>query len=274
MRVQVSARRYNCWKNLPRCSVRLQLALAGGAGRLMPTPLDVCVLGRIGYDLYAVEHNRPLGAVQHFSRHLGGSTANTAVGLARLGLKVGFIGSIGNDLLADYLVGFLDAEKVDARYVRRVDGYNTSLCLSQVSPPDRFPQVFYRSNPADMQAVVGSAERAYIETAKMFITNGTSLAASPARESTVDALKTARAAGLRTVFDIDYRASSWTSPQEAGRMARSVLSLADVILGNEEEFALLTGAEDRKAQIASVLDTGVGVIVRKLGARGVEGYTR
>ena len=248
--------------------------MVGGAGKIMPSPLDVCVLGRIGYDLYAVEQNRPLAAVQHFSRHLGGSTANTAVGLARLGLKVGFIGCIGNDLLADYLIGFLDAEKVDTRYVRRIDGYNTSLCLSEVSPPDKFPQVFYRSNPADMQVVVGAGERSYIETAKMFITNGTSLAASPARESTIDALKTARAGGLRTVFDVDYRASSWKSRQDAGRMARSVLAFVDVILGNEEEFALLTGAEDRKTQIDSLLDAGPTVIVRKLGARGVEAHTR
>ena len=66
--------------------------------------MEVCVLGRIGYDLHAVEQNQPLADVKHFSRHLGGSSANIAVGLARLGLSVGIISSVGKDALADFLV--------------------------------------------------------------------------------------------------------------------------------------------------------------------------
>jgi 5-dehydro-2-deoxygluconokinase len=239
----------------------------------MERALDICVLGRVGYDLYAIEQNRPLSEVENFSRQLGGSSANTAVGLARLGLKVGLIACIGNDLLADYLLRFLSSEKVDNEFVRRVDGFNTSLCLTEVSPPDKFPQVFYRSNPADMQVTVGAAERAYIQGAKMFITNGTSLAAPPARESAIDALKTARATGLRTVFDIDFRPSSWSSPAAAGSMAQSVLPLIDVVLGNVEELSILTGESDCREQVSAVLSAGVKILVRKLGEKGVEAYT-
>ena len=121
----------------------------------MADALDVCVLGRVGYDLYAVEQGRPLAEVEHFSRHLGGSSANIAVGLARLGRRVAIISAVGDDALADYLIGFLDKERVDARRVTRVAGFGTSLCLTEVSPPDRFPQVFYRYKPADSQVQVG-----------------------------------------------------------------------------------------------------------------------
>lgn len=236
--------------------------------------MHVSVLGRIGYDLYAVEHNRPLAEVEHFSRHLGGSSANIAVGLARLGLHVGIISCVGKDALADYLLSFLRQEGVDTQFVARVEGYNTSLSLSEVSPPDRFPQVFYRSRPADLRVVVGSAERAYIRRARMFVTNGTSLAASPACESTLDALRTARAAGVRTVFDVDYRASSWTSADEAGRIARTALPWVDVVLGNEDELSILAGTNDPAAQVREVLGHGVTLLVRKLGAKGVEAHTR
>jgi 5-dehydro-2-deoxygluconokinase len=234
---------------------------------------DVCVLGRIGYDLYAVEQNRALSEVEHFSRHLGGSSANIAVGLARLGLSVAMISCVGKDLLADYLLSFLNREGIDSRCVRLLQGHNTSLCLSEVSPPDRFPQVFYRSNPAEIQVVLGASERDLIHQASMFVTNGTSLASSPARESTVEALKTARAAGLRTIFDVDYRSSSWTSPQEAGRVARAVLPWVDVILGNDEELSLLTDTNDTKAQVTAVLDAGTKLLIRKLGSKGVEAHT-
>lgn len=236
--------------------------------------MEVCVLGRIGYDLYAVEHGRPLGEVEHFSRHLGGSSANIAVGLARLGHDVGIIGSVGADALADYLLGFLKSEKVDTRFVRLVPGFNTSLCLTEVSPPDRFPQVFYRREPADTRVDVGPAELDEVRRSRLFVTNGTSLAASPSREATLAALRAAREAGARTVLDVDYRASSWPAPEAAGEQARRALPFVDVVLGNEDEILLLTGESDPGRQVTSVLDAGVGLLVRKLGARGVETHTR
>jgi 5-dehydro-2-deoxygluconokinase len=235
--------------------------------------LDVCVLGRIGYDLFAAEHNRPLAQVEHFSRHLGGSSANIAVGLARLGLRVGIISCLGKDPLADYLLDFLRQEGVDTKFVSLVEGYNTSLCLTEVSPPDRFTQVFYRRQAADTRLTIGPATLSYIQQAGMFVTNGTSLASSPARESTLDALKTAREAGLRTVLDIDYRESSWSGPGEAGELARRALPWVDIVLANEDELNVVTGQRESRAQVEGVLSLGAGLLVRKLGPKGVEAHT-
>lgn len=236
--------------------------------------LDVCVLGRIGYDLYAVEQNRPLAEVEHFARHLGGSSANMAVGLARLGLRTGIISCIGKDALADYLLRFLRQEGVDTQHVRLVEGYSTSLCLTEVSPPDRFPQVFYRQRPADIRVEVGETEKTYIRRARMFVTNGTSLSASPAREATQAALRVARESGARTVLDVDYRPSSWKSSEEAGEEARRVLPWVEVVLGNEEELEILSGQPDKRSQVEAVLSRGVKVLVRKLGAKGAQVFSR
>ena len=239
-----------------------------------PGGIEVCVLGRIGYDLYALDHHKPLPEVERFERKLGGSSANMAVGLARLGLRVGMIAALGDDALADYLVGFLRNEGVDTRFVQRVPGCNTSLCLTEVSPPDRFPQVFYRKEPADTRVRVGPGELDYARQARLFITNGTSLAADPSRTATLQALEAARGAGARTVLDVDYRASSWASPEEAGVQARRALPFTDVVIGNEDEVELLTGERDAARQVRRALDAGPGLLVRKLGARGVEAHAR
>lgn len=236
--------------------------------------IEVIVLGRIGYDLFAVEQGRPLAKVVHFSRHLGGSTANIAVGLARLGLSVGIISRLGKDLLADFLLDFLRQESVNTDFVKLVEGYSTSLSLSQVSPPDEFSQVFYRHRPADSQVVVGDEELRLIRNSRLFVTNGTSLSASPAREATRFALQTAREAKVTTVFDIDYRASSWSSPEAAGEEAFRALPWADVVIGNEEECLLLTGEKTPAGQVEKILDSGVRIVVRKLGSKGVEAHTR
>lgn len=236
--------------------------------------MDACVLGRIGYDLYATEHGRPLDQVEHFSRHLGGSSANIAVGLARLGLNVGIISCIGDDELSPFLLGFLEREGVDTRHVQRSKGRNTSLCLTEICPPSDFRQVFYRRDPADLQLRAGDAELAYAAEARMFVTNGTALAASPSRESALAAMRTAHEKALRVVFDVDYRASSWPSPEEAGKQARAALPWVSVLLGNEAELSLLTGISDAREQAHMLSGLGVSMIVRKLGERGVEAFSR
>jgi 5-dehydro-2-deoxygluconokinase len=236
--------------------------------------IEVSVLGRIGYDLFAVEQGRTLASAEHFSRHLGGSSANIAVGLARLGLSVGIISRLGKDPLADYLLDFLRKESVNTEFVKLVEGYSTSLSLSQVSPPDQFSQVFYRQRPADTQVVVGDQELKVVRSSRMFVTNGTSLSASPSCEATRLALQTARESKATTAFDIDYRASSWSSPGAAGEEAFRALPWVDIVIGNEEECQLLTGEVRPARQVEKILESGVRVLVRKLGSKGVEAYTK
>src|SRR5438270_4508949 len=135
-------------------------------------PMDITILGRIGYDLYSEEPDVPLPQVRRFSRYLGGSSANMAVGLSRLGVDVGIAAALGTDSLSQFLIDFLAAERVDVSRVRRSPGYLPSLCLTEVSPPDRFPQVFYRRDPADTQVDLEPADLDYLASGRMFITNG------------------------------------------------------------------------------------------------------
>jgi len=230
--------------------------------------IDVGILGRIGYDLYSEEPNVPLPKVRRFSRYLGGSSANMAVGLARLGARVGIVGCLGTESLSDFLIEFLQAEKVDTAHVQRVDGALPSLCLTEVTPPDRFPQVFYRRDPADTHVDLGEDELRYLSSGRMFITNGTSLCASPSRESTYRALERARAAGCRVVLDVDYRSMSWRKPEEAGLAVRLALPLVDVLIGNDLELKLVAGADTLEAAIDKLRAARLPMLVSKLGSEG------
>src|SRR5215469_8632788 len=96
--------------------------------------VDVVILGRIGYDLYSEEPHVPLPQVRRFSRYVGGSSANMAVGLARLGARVGIISALGDDRLSDFLIEFMRRENVDTSYVQRATGFLPSLCLTEISP--------------------------------------------------------------------------------------------------------------------------------------------
>ena len=233
---------------------------------------DVSVLGRIGYDLYSEEPHVPLPKVRRFSRYLGGSSANMAVGLARLGASVGIAGCVGTDRLSDFLLDFLQSENVDTTRVRRAAGYLPSLAITEVSPPDRFPQVFYRRDPADTQVDLSEDDLEYLAQARMFITNGTSLCASPSRESTYLALERAKERGARVVLDVDYRSMSWRRPEEAGLAVRLALPLVDVLIGNDLELKLVAGVGSLEAAVEK-LRLRLPMLVSKLGDQGTRVWT-
>ncbi len=229
--------------------------------------MQVAIVGRIGYDLYSEEPNVPLPEVRRFSRYLGGSSANMAVGLSRLGAQVGIVGAVGTDRLSDFLLSFLEREKVGTAHVQRVPGYLPSLCLTEVSPPDRFPQVFYRHEAVDTKLSIAAPALDFIDGCRMFITNGTSLCASPSRESTYLALERAHRAGARVVFDVDFRAMSWPSPVEAGLAVRLALPFVDVLIGNQLELNLVAGYDDLDRSTAALRER-VPMLVSKLGEQG------
>ena len=230
--------------------------------------MEVAVLGRIGYDLYSEEPHVPLPQARRFSRYLGGSSANIAVGLARLGAQVGIVAALGNDSLSQFLLDFLRSENVETSHVQTAPGFLPSLCLTEVSPPDRFPQVFYRRDPADTQLDVSEEDLNDIASARMFITNGTSLCASPSRESTYLAMERAHGAGCRVVLDVDYRSMSWRRAEDAGLAVRLALPLVDVLIGNDVELKLVTGAATLDEAVAMLRHARVPMLVSKLGHLG------
>ncbi len=235
------------------------------------------VLGRAGYDLYSAEPGARLDQTRRFQAGLGGSSANIAVGLARLGWRVSMAAAVSRDAVGRFIQARLRAEGIRLDALQTVAGHASSLCLTQIAPPDGAEQVFYRGQPADAQLRWTPALLAALRTARggLFLTNGTSLCARPARTTTRQALAAARRAGMTTVLDVDYRASSWPSPAAAGRAAWAVLPQVDVLLANQTEMRLLAAGARRRAgeSLARAARTrGVRVVVCKLGARGAVAY--
>ena len=68
-------------------------ALAIVSGR----PIDLACLGRLAVDLYAEQLGSPLEDARSMAMYLGGSSANLAFGVARLGLKSAMISRVGDE---------------------------------------------------------------------------------------------------------------------------------------------------------------------------------
>ena len=65
--------------------------------------------------------------------HGGGTAANVAVGLSRLGERVAFIGTVGDDGYGRWVMNDLDAEGIERQHTRLVKNACTSMVLALIN---------------------------------------------------------------------------------------------------------------------------------------------
>jgi 5-dehydro-2-deoxygluconokinase len=246
----------------------------------MGAPLDLACLGRAAVDLYGEQVGCPLEEVATFARYLGGSPANTAVGAARLGLRVGMITRVGDEQNGRFVRAWLEREGVDVSQVSTDPQRLTALVFLAIRDRDDFPHVFYRENCADMALAAADIDPAFLARCGALLISGTHLSRENTRAACERAVQCARAAGARVVLDIDYRPVLWglARPGEgAQRYAASdaatariaaLLPQCDLVVGTEEEFRVAGGSPNVITALRQVRGRTQALLVVKLGAEG------
>jgi 5-dehydro-2-deoxygluconokinase len=236
--------------------------------------LDVICLGRVGVDLYAVQKNLPLEEVTQFNKSVGGSPANIATAVARLGGKSGVISLVANDGLGRYVRQFLQSNGVDTRCLGTSPARQlTSLALTEICPTD-CQVVIYRQNAADLQLSEADIDPQYIASSRVLLITGTALSAQPSRQASFKAIACARAAGTRVVLDLDYRPYGWVSHEEAAQILLQACEQSDMLIGNEEEFSLLQKARPENSTLKGLLSLITEVVVLKQGSKGCQVFLK
>ena len=227
------------------------------------------LMGRAGMDFYA---DPPGTAAEHASRfvaHLGGSSANVAVALARQGMRAALLTSVSDDAVGRFCVNQLRHYGVGTDHVRVVKGEaRTSLAVAE-SRADDYQCVIYRNNAADFAIGVADVEAVDFAAHDAFALTGTALAAEPSRSAALRALELAQRAGIPTIIDLDYRPYSWTSPEVAATICARAAARCDVVVGNDDEFDVLAGAGGRGYDAArQIAATSAAIVIFKMGSRG------
>ena len=227
------------------------------------------VIGRAGMDFYADPPGTRLEDGARFTTALGGSSANIAAGLCRLGCDAALVTCVSDDAVGRFCLNQLDAFGIDHRFVRTVGGEaRNSLAVVETRLQDT-QSVIYRNGAADFEMaesdVVDLPYRGY----SALVTTGTVLAAEPSRSATFRAFELARAAGLPLIFDIDYRPYSWASAQEATDVYSRAATHCDVVIGNDVEFGFMAGDPQYGLQKArDLVRDGAKIVVYKMGEKG------
>jgi 5-dehydro-2-deoxygluconokinase len=241
-------------------------------------PIDIIPIGRIAIDFNPVDYYKPLSESTTFKKYLGGSPANIAVGMARLGRKVGFIAKVSDDQFGDFVVNYFKKEGIDTSHVSRCSkGEKLGLTFTEILSETQSSILMYRDGIADLQLGVDDIDEEYIKNAKSILISGTALAMSPSREAVLKALALAKKHGTVVIFDIDYRPYNWKNEDEIAIYYSTVAKDSDIILGSREEFDLtqkLIAPNSNDEETAALWHNhGAKIVVIKHGKEGSTAYT-
>lgn len=225
------------------------------------------VVGRAGMDLYADPPGTRTESATGFNAALGGSSANIAVALARLGQQVALVSTVSDDAVGRFCRNELARYGVDHTYVRTKGGEaRTSLAVVETRAVDT-QSVIYRNNAADFDMTVADVDQVDLTGVGALILTGTALAMQPSRGACLAIMARAKAAQVPVVLDVDYRPYSWASATDALQVYAEAAAMADILIGNDDEFGVMAGARADGLSLARC-HAKTRVVVYKMGAEG------
>ncbi|WP_298260472.1 5-dehydro-2-deoxygluconokinase [uncultured Litoreibacter sp.] len=232
------------------------------------------VVGRAGMDFFPDPAGTKTEDATVFRSSLGGSAANTAAGICKLGGQSALVTRVSDDSIGRYAVNQLKHYGVDATHVTPVGGeFRNSLAVYESRIEDH-QSVIYRNGAADFQMNTADVEAVDFGAYGALITAGTVFAAEPSRTAAFLAFDLAAKTGLPIVFDVDYRPYSWPSAQVASDVLSRAADQSDMIVGNDEEFGFMAGGIEKGLEKARELArNSAAIVVYKMGPEGAITFT-
>jgi 2-dehydro-3-deoxygluconokinase len=233
--------------------------------------MEAAELGRVitaGETMALVVPPSP-GRLRHatsLSLSIGGAESNVAIGLARLGIPASWISVLGDDELGELVLHRLRAEGVDTSGVRRIADRATGLYLRE-EVAGRLRVYYYRSGSAAATLSPNAFDPSMLQGAAfLHLTGITGALSQECAEFLPCAATTARDAGVRVSYDVNYRSRLW-EPSAAQAATEALLPLIDVLFVGHDEANALWGWETDTA-LEQLSKIGPSEVILKLGADG------
>lgn len=211
-----------------------------------------------------------LAAVNQFTRRLAGAETNVAVGLARLGLRVGWVSRVGNDSFGHFIRETLRHENIDCSHVSTEPRYQTGFQLKSKAENGTDPIVeYFRQGSAASHLSLTDFDTDYFLAARHLHATGVAPALSETTMAFADhALDTMRAHGKTISFDPNLRPTLWPSEHVMREQINRLAVKSHWVLPGLSEGRILTGYTAPRDIAAFYLDQGVEKVVIKLGPDG------
>jgi 2-dehydro-3-deoxygluconokinase len=186
---------------------------------------------------------RRLEQARSLDVQVGGAELNTAVALARLGRSSAWVSRLTQNPLGRLVANHAREAGVGTEHIVWTDDDRVGLYFLEFGAAPRASSVLYDRRGAAIAGIQPGMvpwPEVFRGTRWFHVTGITPALSLTAAETTREALQAARAAGVRTSIDLNYRAKLW-SPEEAGRWMRQFLQHTDVLITTEEDVSKVLG---------------------------------
>lgn len=259
----------------------------GHGGRPLPGQMGRPDVFTFGETMVALRGSGPLKLGGTMNVSIAGAESNVAIGLARLGHRVRWVGAVGDDEAGQLVLRTLRAEGVEVSGATTDPGAPTGLLLFEPRLPEITRVHYYRAGSAGSRLTASAVESALSAAPpRVLHLTGITPSLSPMTRSAADrALQLARQYGSTVCLDVNFRARLW-SAEEAATVLGAWLPFVDVLIASDDELPLClprdTATREEPAaapaalvaQAKHLLDLGVGEVVAKLGADGATAFTQ
>ncbi len=221
----------------------------------------------------------PMTDAETFQRTVTGAEANVAVGLARLGRSVAYLGRIGDDPFGSTVRRRLRGEGVDVSRLVTDGAGPTGVMFRELRDLVPMDVIYHRAGSAASRLgpldIDGAAD--LIQGARWLHITGITPALSASAAMAVErAIELAHDGGATVSLDLNIRRRLWPEA-EAARVLRALARRCHVVLGGLDEVALVGGLADTleasghmapERAAGSLLGDATDRVVVKLGADG------
>jgi 2-dehydro-3-deoxygluconokinase len=228
-----------------------------------------------GECLAALHGTGPLRLSGDLRLSVAGSESNVAIGLARLGHEVAWIGRVGDDEFGELILRTLRAESVDVRHTVVDPSAPTALLVFEHRIGDLTRVMYYRTGSAGSRLDAADVMPHLADDVGILHVTGVTAALGSGPATAVhQAVARARSSDALVSLDVNFRSRLW-SADAARATLQPLLPQADIVFGSVDELLLVApGAADLDAAADRLLAGGTGTVVAKLGADGAIAYTR
>ena len=202
----------------------------------------------------------------------GGSVANTAVAIARLGIPVMFAGTCGHDAYGQMLKYGLEHEGVDTSLLRMEPQKPTQLVLLVLNEHGDRTAFACPAHLGSQHSIVPEQIPDDITDRISWLhVTGMMLREDPAASTQLDLMRRCKDAGVPVSFDINVRVEAFKNETFAANLELAK-QLADVILGSSlDEIPLLAHERDPELAARRLAEAGA-IVISRSGEHGADLY--
>lgn len=225
--------------------------------------IDVFTVGELLIDMISSDYGDDFSS-SSYSKFFGGSPANIAMNIKKLGANSAISSCVGNDGLGDFLISHLENNGIDTNYIEKTD-HSTSMVIVTKSKETPVP-IFYRG--ADYNIEYSSKLEFALTESKIIHFSCWPISQKKSRDTIEKLIEKAKKEGILVGFDPNYHEMIWEKEHDGIEYIKDIISKVDIIKPSEVDAERIFGADTPENQVKKFIDLGAKLVIMTLGKDG------